>query len=142
VAHIQELIAEHIAALVDEQAVRFLTECGIAQKLAIVKHLDVISPGKGPLSGVLGMEPRAIEVTARGFEAALLDVGNALLLPHVDRLLNPKYRASIRQGVAEQIARSYVELYDLVTAEESGYPDRGARLFRYKPDQIKTLLDV
>lgn len=143
VVRIQELIAGHIGALVDEQAARFLTDCGIAQKLAIARHLDAVSSGQqGPLSGVLGLEPRAIEATARSFESALLDVGSALLLPHVDRLLNPRFRATIRQGVAEQIAKSYTELWSLVTAGSSGYPDRGARLFRYKPDQIKTLLDV
>lgn len=136
---LHKAISNNISALVSGQAARFLSDCGIAKKLAVIHNF---AGDKAPASSVLGLEVAGIESTARAFEAALVSTGVTLLQPHVDRLLNPRYRAILRKGVAEEVAAAYTELYVAVTAPEAGYPNNGARIFRYTPDQVRVLLGI
>lgn len=136
---LQKVISNSINALVADQASRFLTECGIAKKLAVVHNF---AGDKTPASEVLGLEAVGVEGTARTFEAALLNTGGSFLQPHVDRLLNPRYRAVLRKNVSMEVAAAYTELYATVTAPGAGYPDNGSRIFRYTPDQVRVLLNI
>lgn len=134
----------HVHALVAQQAARFLTDCGLAPKLAILdKEQQEEEKGeKQPLATVLGMEPRAVEGAVRAFETALLDVSSRLVQPTVERLLNPRYCAAVRRGVADLVARRYAALHAAVTDPAAGYPENGARVFHYAPDQVSVMLDA
>lgn len=136
---LQRVISDNINALVADQASRFLAECGIAKKLAVVHNF---AGDKKPASTVLGLEAAGVEGAARTFEASLLNTGGSFLQPHVDRLLNPRYRAVLRKNVSVEVAAAYTELYTTVTAPEAGYPDNGSRIFRYTPEQVRVLLNI
>ena len=138
----------HVRSLVTQQAARFLSDCGLAPKLAILSQQQEQQEQAGeeqeqkPLATVLGMEPRAVESAVRAFEAALLDISSRLVQPAVERLLNPRYCAAVRRGVAALVARRYAALHAAVTAPAAGYPEHGARVFHYAPDQVSVMLDV
>lgn len=136
---LQKVINTNINVLVTDQASRFLAECGIAKKLAVVHNF---AGDKTPASGVLGLEAASVESAARAFEAALLSTGGSFLQPHVDRLLNPRYRAVLRKNVSVEVATAYTELYTTVTSPDAGYPDNGSRIFRYTPNQVRVLLNI
>lgn len=134
----------HVRTLVAQQAARFLGDCGLAPKLAILEQQQQQQEGeaKKPLATVLGMEPRAVESAVRAFESALLDISSRLVQPAVERLLNPRYCAAVRRGVADLVARRYAAFHAAVTDPAAGYPENGARVFHYAPAQVSVMLDV
>ena len=131
-------------ALITQQCSRFLADCGLDSKLAILeKQQEEDKDRKSvPLCDVLGMEARAVESAVRAFESRLLDISSSLVQPHIDRLLNPRYCAAVRRGVAELVAHKYAALYAAVTDAAAGYPESGARVFRYAPEQVSVMLAV
>ena len=149
-----EHIDEHVQALIAQQCSRFLGDCGLAPKLAILSQLkdeeaqQQQKPDGGEkkpqqqLSSVLGLEPRAIESAVRAFESSLLDISSSLVQSYIDRLLNPRYCSMVRRGVASLVSTKYATLYAAVTDPASGYPENGARVFHYAPEQVSVMLDV
>eukprot|EP00727_Mastigamoeba_balamuthi_P009277 m51a1_g4972 Conserved oligomeric Golgi complex subunit 6 (661) ;mRNA; f:10338-12531 len=142
VVQLQQRLEAHLETLVGEQAARFMADCGLAQKLALVRNRATVAAEGTPLSQVIGMEPRSVEVAARSFETALLEGGGSLLLPQVERLLSPRHSADVRKRVARTVTAEYDELYAAVTDPAAGYPDSGARLFRYRPAQVAVMLEA
>jgi hypothetical protein len=138
-ARITVLAATCLRTLVEEQATAVLKECGLLPKLNIVKFLSTQSK-REPLCQVAGMEPVAIKASLRSFEASLLDFSSFASMSNVNRLISTQHRTQVRAAVADIITQSYATLFNAVMDPSNGYENPQA-LFRYKPEQIRTMIE-
>jgi hypothetical protein len=86
------------------------------------------------------MEPVAIKASLRSFEASLLDFSSFASMSNVNRLISTQHRTQVRAAVADIITQSYATLFNAVMDPSNGYENPQA-LFRYKPEQIRTMIE-
>lgn len=130
-------IEAHMHTIVEEQTARMLQNCGLAQKLSVAQYRENTTR---PLSQELGMEKPAIFETIRAFEATIIELG-VLVLPHCDKLINPKIRSLARKNIATLISGAYGDFYRAISDPVALY-DQPLAMFKHTPDQVKTILDA
>jgi hypothetical protein len=129
-------IESHLDTLVTEETARFLRNCGIAEKMAILQYRTT----QGPLSSEPGMDNRSLATAVRGFERSLSDL-EAFIMPHCDKLTDHSLRAKARSRVGENIVGHFTALYEAVFDPQNKYDDPRV-VVRYKPQQVKTIVDA
>jgi hypothetical protein len=139
VQQIVNKIEELLNALVTEQTSIILKYCGLFAKAAIIKQ-EANSGSKDILSRVSGMETLAVKSCLRSFDSSLLDFGS-LSMPIVDRIVSSKLRLDARSRVTNTIIDAYSILYNAVMDPKNGYENPLA-LFRYKPEQVRTMISL
>eukprot|EP01121_Diplochlamys_sp_Union-15-3_P022329 TRINITY_DN9463_c0_g1_i1.p1 TRINITY_DN9463_c0_g1~~TRINITY_DN9463_c0_g1_i1.p1 ORF type:complete len:528 (-),score=77.10 TRINITY_DN9463_c0_g1_i1:11-1594(-) len=134
---LEESIQVYITQLVDLQASSILQDCGLIAKLSILKYNESLT-SKVPLNSQPGMSSGSVKQCSIAFESYLLEFGT-LSMPLIERLLSNKYRFEVRQKISTRIIEAYTIFYNTVTDPVNGY-DNPESLFRYKPDQVRTIL--
>ncbi|ELR22857.1 golgi family protein, putative [Acanthamoeba castellanii str. Neff] len=129
-------IESHLDTLVTEETARFLRNCGIAEKMAVLQYRTT----QGPLSLEPGMDSRSLATAVRGFERSLSDL-EAFIMPHCDKLMEHNLRATARSRVGDNIVGLFSALHEAVYDPRNKY-DEPRMVVRYKPEQVKTIVDA
>lgn len=91
-----------------------------------------------PLNLISGLDSTSLFNALRTFDSKLLDL--TISMPLTDKLQSPTIRRQVRTAVAGIISDNYQKLFDAITAPENGYSNVET-LFRYKPDQVKSMIE-
>lgn len=102
------------------------------------KKIDFSILKKVAFSKVPSLDYKSIQRSVKSFER-LLEDPNSLVLPQVDRLLDPQIRNVATHSVSQLIYDSYTTFYNAVLDPKNEYPNPQS-LFSYDPQQVKTML--
>eukprot|EP01120_Amphizonella_sp_Union-15-10_P009033 TRINITY_DN3346_c0_g1_i2.p1 TRINITY_DN3346_c0_g1~~TRINITY_DN3346_c0_g1_i2.p1 ORF type:complete len:354 (-),score=68.06 TRINITY_DN3346_c0_g1_i2:81-1142(-) len=134
---LNETIQIYITQVIDLEVSSILKDCGLSQMLSLLKFHES-QASKVSLSGKPGMSSSSIGQCTRAFEAYLLDLGT-LSMPLVEHILVHGHRSEARRGILSRVASAYAALFEAVNNPMNGY-ENPESLFRYKPDQVRTIL--
>lgn len=129
-------IDSHMDTLVQEETGHFLKRCGLADKLAILQYRTTNTP----LSTEPGMDSRSLALAMRSFERSLFEL-EAMIMPQCDRLTDAQLKATARRRVGSVILNLYSALCDAIFDPKNKYDDPRT-IVHYKPEQVKTVIDV
>jgi len=124
--------------LIKLQSTVILETCGLNPILTLFKTVLLDQDKKIPLSQIPGLDYTSLYNALRIFDTKLLDL--TISMPLTDKLQSQDIRKQVRSAVAGIISDSYKNLYEAVNLTENGYVNV-ENLFRYKPDQVRTMIE-
>lgn len=129
-------IEAHMDTLVEEETSSILLNCGLAEKLSILKYRET----DGPLSQVHGMDHRSLIPPLRSFESSVFETGT-LVMNQCDRVIQESLRTSAKNSVTTLIASAYATLYYAIMDPSNQY-DSPLTILHYNPEQFGLLLGL
>ncbi|KAF2074632.1 hypothetical protein CYY_004071 [Polysphondylium violaceum] len=130
-------IEAHMDTLVDEQTSETLSSVGIGPKLSILQYSDP----KIPLSQNIGMDRLSLLQSIRQFDSTIESSFGTFSMPNCEKLDSTKLKNFAKKSVSNLIATAYHSLYTAIHDPFNQYDDPST-IFQYKPEQIKTMLDI
>ncbi|EGC29085.1 hypothetical protein DICPUDRAFT_43332 [Dictyostelium purpureum] len=130
-------IEAHMDTLVEEQTSEILQQMGIGPKLSILQYSD----NKTPLSQNIGMDRLSVVQSIRQFDNCLEQNFGSLAMPNCEKISDTALKVYSKKSVSNLISVAYSSLYKSILDPFNQY-DEPNQIFQYKPDQIKTMLDI
>jgi len=124
--------------LIKLQSSVILETCGLNPIFTLLKSVQSDPAQKLPLSQIPGLDYSSLYNALRIFDTKLLDL--TISMPSTDKLQSPDIRKLVRCSVASIISESYNNLYETVSMPDNGYGNV-ENLFRYKPDQVRSMIE-
>eukprot|EP01124_Arcella_intermedia_P031592 TRINITY_DN7172_c0_g1_i1.p1 TRINITY_DN7172_c0_g1~~TRINITY_DN7172_c0_g1_i1.p1 ORF type:complete len:654 (+),score=160.78 TRINITY_DN7172_c0_g1_i1:257-1963(+) len=134
-AHIEKVLTD----LIKFQASSILEDCGIASLISNINKAKSSYAAGQPLSSMPTMDINTISKVLRMFDSKLLDLGT-MSMSMIDKLQSQQLRFQVRLMVSSSIHSAYSDLYNILLDPSNGFPNPET-LFRYKPDQVKNIID-
>ena len=133
-ARISEKEHTMIDSLVQEKSAQVLEVCGLGSMASAWKNM---LPVEGmTMASQSGLTPEDVELGMKEFYSSLY----APPLPTFEHIKDPVLRRAARSKIADNVVRTYEELYNAMRSEKGGYDDLS--FLGHTPEQVKTLFSA
>ena len=134
---IQEKESELVEALVETEAKRVLSVCGLGSIQAAMEHMNAVFVDGMTMSSHPGLSQSDLESAMKQFYSSLF---SPPIPTFEDTIKDPELRRSARSMTAKRVANEYRILYEAITSENGGYADLS--FLGHDPEQVNTLLSL